>query len=97
MERYSTSELREKEVINICDGSKLGCPTDFEFNVYAGAITAIVVPRSGGFLGFGRGDDLIIPWERIERIGVDAILVRVSDEEMGLTVRDKSRRGGKFF
>jgi len=78
MERFSTCELREKEVINVCDGTRLGCPSDFEFNVYEGVITAIIVPRPSGFLGLSHANDLIIPWESIERIGTDAILVKIA-------------------
>lgn len=81
MERFSTCELREKEVINLCDGTLLGRPYDFEFNVYEGVITALIVPRSGGLFGFSRADDLIIPWNQIERIGTDAILVRISVQD----------------
>ena len=76
MEKFSTCQLREKEVINVCDGTRLGCPADFEFNVYQGVITALIVPRPGGFLGLSRANDLVIPWESIECIGTDTILVR---------------------
>ena len=92
MERFSTCELREKEVINLCDGSKLGCPSDFEFDVYEGAITAIIIPRSGGFLGFNRGADIIIPWKNIECIGTDAILVRMSSDEDVVFYKGKGKR-----
>lgn len=78
MERFNTCDLRTKEVINLCDGTKLGCPCDFEFNRCDGRITALIVPRSGGWFGVGRGNDLIIPWHKIECIGEDAILVRLS-------------------
>ena len=44
MERFSTCELREKEVINLCDGARLGTPCDFEFDVCDGKITALIVP-----------------------------------------------------
>lgn len=81
MERFSTCELREKEVINLCDGTRLGRPYDFEFNVYEGTITALVVPRLGGWFGFSRVDDLVIPWNQIECIGTDAILVRISAQD----------------
>ena len=85
MEKFSTCELREKEVINVCDGTRLGCPADFEFNVYQGVITALVVPRPGGLFGLGRANDLVIPWGSIECIGTDTILVRMpvgNDDEM---------------
>ena len=47
MERFSTCELREKEVINLCDGARLGTPCDFEFDVCDGKITALIVPQQG--------------------------------------------------
>ena len=91
MERFSTCELREKEVININDGTRLGCPSDFEFNVYEGAITALIVPRSSGFLGLGRGNDLIIPWENIERIGTDAILVKLTSTAKNIPYKESTK------
>ena len=81
MERLSTCDLREKEVVNLCDGVRLGCPSDFEFNTCDGRITAIVISRPCGFLGLGHGHDLVIPWNRIECIGEDAILVKLSASE----------------
>lgn len=87
MERFSTCELREKEVINLCDGTRMGCPCDFEFNVYEGAITAIIVPSHNSFFGLNRADDIVIPWERIERIGTDAILVRITKDDREESVK----------
>ncbi|MBE6545948.1 MAG: YlmC/YmxH family sporulation protein [Ruminococcaceae bacterium] len=91
MERFSTCELREKEVINLCDGVKLGCPCDFEFNVCEGKITAIIVPRPSGFLGLSHARDLLIPWDRIECIGSDAILVRLQPTEYRLNEKGEKR------
>ena len=54
MERFSTCELRDKEVVNMCDGTRLGCPSDFEFSICDGRITALIVPRAGGLFGFCR-------------------------------------------
>lgn len=71
----NSENFREKEVINICDGRRLGYVSDIEFNVCDGKITAICVPLPGGFLGLGGKDRLSIPWDRIERIGEDVILV----------------------
>ena len=59
MERFSTCELRDKEVINLCDGTKIGCPSDFEFNACDGRITALIIAGQGGFFGFGHSKDLI--------------------------------------
>ena len=92
MERLSTCELREKEVVNVCDGTILGCPSDFEFDIRDGRITAIIVPRSNGFFGFCRSDDLVIPWCKIECIGEDTVLVKLSPEEYRCCDDDKKKK-----
>mgnify|MGYP000868608139 FL=1 len=69
-------DLRQKEVINICDCKSLGCPIDVEFNRETGVITALIIPGPGKFGGlFGRDNDIIIPWNCICQIGDDIILV----------------------
>ena len=75
MDRCNSEDFREKEVVNVCDGKKLGCVAEVEFNVCDGCLTAIVIPLSGGFLGIGGKDKLVIPWDRIQCIGEDVILV----------------------
>lgn len=74
-----TSDLRAKEVINTIDGKRLGHITDIEINVETGKLTAIVVPGNGRFFGlFGRNEELIIPWDKINKIGLDVILVETT-------------------
>ena len=92
MERLNTCNLREKEVINLCDGSRLGCPEDFEIDASNGKITSIIVPRPSGFLGLSHCYDLIIPWNRIECIGEDAILVRLTSEEVMIPEKKKMKK-----
>ena len=70
------SDLREREIINIIDGRRLGPIKDIDVDVETGRITAIILPGPGKFLGFfGRNEDYIVPWENIVRIGIDVILV----------------------
>ena len=92
MERFSTCELRDKEVINLCDGARLGCPSDFEFCACDGKITALIVAGQGGFLGFGHSNDLLIPWCKIECIGEDTILVRFTSAELQSFYRKKKKK-----
>jgi len=74
-----TSDLKVKEVINVIDGKRLGAITDIEIDVESGKLTSIVVPGNGKFLGlFGRNEDIVIPWEKISRIGIDVILVETA-------------------
>lgn len=70
------SELRERDVVNVNDGRRLGMIKDLELDLEKGAIKAIIVPAAGGIWGkFSRAKDYYIPWEKIVKIGVDTILV----------------------
>ena len=72
------SELRCKEVINVCDGCRLGFVQDLELDLETGRVTALLVPGPCRFFGlFGRETDFCIPWKCIKRIGGDIILVDI--------------------
>lgn len=70
------SELRNKEVINIRDGSLLGCVSDLELNACTGEIRAIILPGNGLLASLSAKNRIVIPWCDIERIGRDTILVK---------------------
>ena len=73
------SDLEAREVLNMLDGRRLGNIVDVEFSLEDGRITAIIVPGSPKVLGlFGRDDEVVIPWDKIKKIGTDVILVEVS-------------------
>ena len=91
-EIMTTCELREKEVVNISDGARLGYPSEFEFDSADGRIRAIILPKSGGFFGFFNSEDIVIPWNKIERIGSDTILVRLQSGDILETGRDRNRK-----
>lgn len=79
----SFSEMRQKDVINICDGKKLGKPIDLILNE-SNCVEAIVVPaQSGGFWSIFKQDKegCVIPWNRVRRIGDDVILVEADSEK----------------
>lgn len=72
------SELQSKEVVNIADGRKLGQIHDLELDLQEGLIKAIVVPSETKLFGwFTSGQEWVIPWEQIVKIGSDVILVRL--------------------
>ena len=75
----SFGELRNKEVINIRDGSLLGCVSDIEFNSCTGEITAIILPGNGILASLSAKNRIVIPWCDIERIGRDTVLVKVRE------------------
>ncbi|MBE6081895.1 YlmC/YmxH family sporulation protein [Sporanaerobacter sp. PP17-6a] len=70
------SDMRQKEVVNIDDGTRIGLIYDFEIDLNSGDVSAIIIPGEGKILNFfGKSQDLIIPWENIIKIGTDIILV----------------------
>ena len=72
------TDLRCKEVINICDGRRLGFVCDAELTLPSGEVRALIVPGPARFFGlFGREPDYLIPVGCISRMGQDIILVEV--------------------
>lgn len=69
-------DFRYREVVNVCDGGRLGFVNDVEIDIDTGRVTALIVPGRCRFLGlFWREDDYILPWDSIRRIGGDIVLV----------------------
>ena len=72
------SELRSKEIIHVCEGTRLGYCNDLCIDTDPPGHGAHG-PGPCRFLGlFGRDSDYIIPWCCIRRIGEDIILVEGS-------------------
>lgn len=78
MKQCRTENFREKEVVNVSDGRRLGCVSEVEFDICSGKITAIVIRGESGFFSKSK-HDIVIPWCNIEKIGTDIILVRADD------------------
>lgn len=77
---FKASELRQKEIINILDGKRLGFAGDIEVNIESGHIEAIVLSTQSIFMGlFSRDNEILIAWDKIKKIGTDIILVEVSN------------------
>ncbi|MBQ9375934.1 MAG: YlmC/YmxH family sporulation protein [Ruminococcus sp.] len=73
----SFSNLKNKEVVNLKTGLKLGYVDDIEIDTTSGSVISLIVfgrPRAMGLLG--RDDDIIIKCSDIDLIGEDTILVR---------------------
>lgn len=72
-------DLRAKEVVNICDGKRLGNIIDIVFDSCCACITGIVVPGEKSFFGFFKNNpDIFIPFNKIRKIGRDVILVELN-------------------
>lgn len=84
-------DLKNKEVINIRNGCRLGFADDIEFDSCTARICRLIVygkPRCFGLLG--REEDFCISWSEIEIIGQDTILVSCDFSHT-------SKTGGGFF
>ncbi|MBS7262569.1 MAG: YlmC/YmxH family sporulation protein [Eubacteriales bacterium] len=70
------SALKRKEVINVCDGRRLGVISDLELILPEGRIQAVVVPGPGSLGGLFRPcQPIVVPWCNIRKIGDDVIIV----------------------
>lgn len=70
------SELKQREVININDGKRLGIVYDVEIDMEQGKVDALVIPGTGRVMGlFSRESDIVVSWESIRKIGTDVILI----------------------
>ncbi|MBE6934882.1 MAG: YlmC/YmxH family sporulation protein [Ruminococcaceae bacterium] len=71
------AELQCREVVNVCDGCRMGYVGDVELDIHTGRLVAIVVPGPWRLSClFSKGEEYVVPWCQIEKIGDDIILVR---------------------
>ena len=85
-ERFSA--LQEKEVINVCDGKRLGCVCDLEIDIHTGKICTIIIPEDSKWNFFAKERAFFVPWRCIRRIGDDIILIEADAEELLQMDRD---------
>lgn len=70
------TDMHDKEVINICDGTRLGFVDDLEVDTCTAQITALVICGRRRLFGLlGRDPDVVIQWKDIEVVGDETILV----------------------
>ncbi len=78
-----TTDLRQREVINVITAERIGYVSDVEMNCESGCIEALIVPIRRGLGGlFGRRKDCIVPWDKIVSIGRDLVLVKLDTVEV---------------
>ncbi|MBC7106071.1 MAG: YlmC/YmxH family sporulation protein [Firmicutes bacterium] len=74
------SELAGRQIINLADGRRLGPLKDLELDPATGRVRALVLKGGRPALRLiGLARDVRVPWERIRKIGVDAVLVEVEE------------------
>ena len=71
------NDLKDKEVISVVDGRRLGFISDAEIDLCTGRIISVILPPQGGCFSFvfKKGQDSY-PVERYRKIGDDIILVK---------------------
>ena len=86
-------DLRRKEVINICDGCRLGYVADVDIRIPEGQVVAIVVYGPCRFSDSSAEErEYYIPWECIQRIGDDIILIDKPFQRRDPTLDRKRRK-----
>ncbi len=94
---FHISELRQKDIVNILDGKKLGPVRDIEVDLEAGIIKALVLPGNNRFRSFFfRNEDIIVHWHQIKKIGVDVVLVELSEDNIP-TKKDNAENESKWL
>lgn len=85
----SLAELRDKEIIDITNGAKLGFVDDIEIDTESATVVALIIYGRPRFFGlFGRDEDMIVRCSEIEIIGEDTILIRQEE----LTKHTKTKK-----
>lgn len=69
------SEFRQREVVDVATGRRLGYICDMEIDDENGKIISVTVPSGRLFSSVMKNSDTVISWEKIIKIGKDIILV----------------------
>ncbi len=76
---YTFCELREREVVNVADGKKLGRICDIAFTE-KGQVVGLIVPGDRKFIkNVASSDTIFIPYSCVLKIGNDVILVDLNN------------------
>lgn len=89
------SELRNKELIDLTSGNRLGAIGDADLVVDErdGSIISLIMPdrTAGGFTLFSRARELSVPWGAVKKIGPEVVIVVLSPERDRDHDRDRDR------
>lgn len=87
----SLEDLKEKDVINVCNGENLGYVDDIQLETNTSAVKSLIIYGKPKYFGlFGAKENYLIPFERIQLIGKDVILV-------SLNFNDKKNNMTEFY
>ena len=70
------SDLEVKDVIREEDGTRLGKVSDITIDAASGKVISIYVTKGIRLSGlFSNNDEILVPWNKIVKIGSDVIIV----------------------
>ena len=78
MKNTTFSKLADKEVVNCRDGRIVGYVTDLKINTESGNVISVFIKESTGTFCFSKSSTLEIPFDCIDKIGDDIIIVNAS-------------------
>ena len=85
------SSFTKKEVENVLDGRRLGFLCDVEVELTTGKVEAIVISVPTKILPSGsKSTELVIPFNKIKKVGEDIILVHVEERFLNHFLRGQT-------
>jgi YlmC/YmxH family sporulation protein len=76
---FKISEIVQRDIVNLIDGSKLGAVKDVQIDLETGQVLALVLSGERKYFGLlDAGRDVVVPWENIRKFGVHTVLVEVN-------------------
>ncbi len=76
--QFKISDFGLRDIVNLVDGAKLGPVKDIYIDPESGQVMSLVLSGERKFFGLlSAGGDVVIPWEKIKKIGVHTVLVEV--------------------
>ena len=85
--------LLHLEVVNLCDGKKLGYITDVAVDVTNGQLAALeVLLDDGKCFSLGKAEKMMLPFSRVERLGEDVVLCSLPPQDPCL-LSSKKKKG----
>ena len=84
------TDLRRKEVMSAADGVRIGFVDDVIVDTKTSRVVAFVIFNRFFLCGiFKNGADYIIPWENIQLIGEDAVIISCKAPEPRKNVKKR--------
>lgn len=85
------SSFTKKEVVNVLDGRRLGFLCDVEVELMTGRVEAIVISVPSKILSAGnKSTELVIPFNKIKKVGEDIVLVNVEERYLNHFLRGQT-------